>query len=266
VHPRAWPIDGRCSCRRGTECEHPAKHPAIKGWIEKSTTDERTIRGWWMRWPRANVGIAAGRESRIVVLDVDPRGGGDESLCNLERDYGKLPVTAAVTTPGGGMHYWFRYPSADEVRSRDLAPGLELLSDGKGALAPPSVGINGRPYEPEDDQARTVELPAWLCSAAGSPSATDGEAVDTSVWLEMFKRGAVTEPGRNTAMARVVGHLLGRKVHVDLTAEIACLLGQHRFKPPMSRTEIDSVVESIVGREQRRRAARQGGAQPKDRR
>jgi hypothetical protein len=151
------------------------------------------------------------------------------------------------------MHYWFRYPRAGEIHSRDLAPGLELLSDGKAALAPPSMGINGQPYEPEDDQARIAEPPAWLLSSAASTSAIDGQAANTSVWLDMFKDGAITEPGRNTAMARIVGHLLHRRVHVDLTAEVACLLGEHRFKPPMSRAEIDSVIESIAGCERRRR-------------
>jgi hypothetical protein len=40
--------------------------------------------------------------SGLVVLDVDPRHGGDESIRNL-----KLPPTVEALTGGGGWHEYF---------------------------------------------------------------------------------------------------------------------------------------------------------------
>jgi putative DNA primase/helicase len=97
-----------------------------------------------------NVGIATGRASGIVVLDVDPRHGGEESLALLEREIGPLPATYTVRTGGGGLHLYFRVPEdwTGEVRSiPDLLPGLELKGDGAYVIAPPSLHPSGNLYE-----------------------------------------------------------------------------------------------------------------------
>src|SRR5260221_12533215 len=48
-----------------------------------ATTDTERIRRWWKRWPRANIGIPTGSASGWVVIDIDPRHGGDRSLAAL---------------------------------------------------------------------------------------------------------------------------------------------------------------------------------------
>ena len=83
MFPCAEPAAKCCSCFRGEKCEDPGKHPRIKGWEEAATTDEGKIRAWWARWPEANIGIMTGAESGFVVLDVDPRHGGDEALRDI---------------------------------------------------------------------------------------------------------------------------------------------------------------------------------------
>lgn len=41
--------------------------------------------GRWLRpWPDANLGVVTGRISGIVVVDVEPRHGGDGSLADVE--------------------------------------------------------------------------------------------------------------------------------------------------------------------------------------
>ena len=46
-----------------------------------------TIREWSDRFPGHNVGILTGMSSGPIVLDVDPRNGGDASLAKLVADY-----------------------------------------------------------------------------------------------------------------------------------------------------------------------------------
>ena len=36
--------------------------PKFEGWWDAATVDEEQIRAWWKRWPRANPGVAMGRE------------------------------------------------------------------------------------------------------------------------------------------------------------------------------------------------------------
>jgi hypothetical protein len=128
---------GRCSCVDGDGCKTPGKHPRVLKWPERAACDVGTISGWWQRWPAANVGILTGERSGLVVLDVDPRHGGDDALYELEREHGPLPVTVEATTGGGGRHIYFKHPGG-KLRSFELAPGLELKADGSFVVAPPS--------------------------------------------------------------------------------------------------------------------------------
>ena len=47
-----------------------AKHPRIREWQKKASTNALRIREWWKRWPDASVCIATGQISGVVVLDV----------------------------------------------------------------------------------------------------------------------------------------------------------------------------------------------------
>src|SRR2546428_9115579 len=73
-----------CSCRDGARCDRPGKHPRILAWQHNATTDDATIRRWWPAWPTARVGMGTGKRSGMVVLDVDPRHGGDDAPHDLD--------------------------------------------------------------------------------------------------------------------------------------------------------------------------------------
>jgi hypothetical protein len=129
--------------RRGVPvfpCEPGGKRPLTYNGFWDATTDQRRIRGWWGRWPAANVGVPTGRRSDLLVLDVDARGGGFESLATLERENGSLPETARARTGGGGVHVFFRYPAEETVRSSagTLGPGLDVRGEGGYVVVPPS--------------------------------------------------------------------------------------------------------------------------------
>lgn len=142
---RSWHViplhdisDGACSCQDGALCSTPGKHPRISKWPERASVDPAVIASWWRRWPYANVGIVTGTRSKLIVLDVDPRHGGDDTLAAFEGEHGKLPDSVVVLTGGGGLHYYFAHPSF-RVDSRVIAPGLELKAEGTFVVAPPSL-------------------------------------------------------------------------------------------------------------------------------
>src|SRR5687768_2914081 len=72
--------------------------PLITSWPTYATTDTATIVAWWKQWPDANVGIHC---DGLVVIDVDPKSGGYESLAVLEQEV-QLEATYEVATPSGG--------------------------------------------------------------------------------------------------------------------------------------------------------------------
>src|SRR5215211_5254859 len=57
-----------------------SKEPATLDGFKSATTDADRIAAWLQRWPAANVAIRTGRESGIVVLDVDVQHGGAATL------------------------------------------------------------------------------------------------------------------------------------------------------------------------------------------
>ncbi len=129
---------GGCSCARGERCATPGKHPRLRKWQEWASADPGTVGGWWRQWPSANVGVLTGAASGIVVLDLDPRNGGNETLIGYLAANGPLPAMAVVETGGGGLHYYFDHPGG-QVKGCDLGPGLELKADGQFVAAPPSL-------------------------------------------------------------------------------------------------------------------------------
>ena len=84
-------------------CVAHDKKPLVR-WADMATTEENMLVGWWDTNPEANIGIACGKRSGIVVLDVDAGHGGYESLTELILKHGKLPDTPVSETGTGGEH------------------------------------------------------------------------------------------------------------------------------------------------------------------
>jgi hypothetical protein len=108
----------------------------------------------------ANIGLACG--GKLVVIDVDPRHGGDKSLSELEAQHGAIE-TVCVNTGGGGSHLYLS-PNGTQVRGRiGLMPGIDIKSNGCYVVAPPSRHISGKLYQWEETAPRELTpVPAWL--------------------------------------------------------------------------------------------------------
>lgn len=150
-----------------------------KDFFEHGVNEARTSPYWvgayWKRWPKANVGLAAGEESGFWVLDADikaatddkPGENGFETLQTLERLFGEpLPETLGQHTPSGGRHWLFRWPGRpvkNSARSR-LGPGLDTRSTGGYILAAPSIHPNGGRYAwiGSPDSTPIVPAPEWV--------------------------------------------------------------------------------------------------------
>jgi hypothetical protein len=154
------------------------------------------VQRWWRRWPDANVGVVTGAVSDLVVLDVDPRHGGGESLAALEGAHGALPRTVESLTGGGGQHLYFRHPGT-RVPSRSIAPGLDIKGDGGLVVSPPSGHVSGRVYAWESGcapgEAPLADLPGWLRAMAREPSPSNPGAGTTAHQVPVRPRGERAE-------------------------------------------------------------------------
>src|SRR5215472_248838 len=163
VFPLHAVTDAKCSCRTKT-CERPGKHPRTQHGLLDATTDPKRIREWWDKWPDANIGMATGKRSGIVVLDIDDDEGkyGSSTLADLEHQHTPLPVTLTCVT-GGGRHLYFIHPGCTvKSTSGVVGSGLDVRGDGGYVILPPSAHYSGTKYRWASADAGIAELPAWL--------------------------------------------------------------------------------------------------------
>jgi hypothetical protein len=103
------------------------------------------------------IGVACGRINNIVVVDVDPRNGGDKTFAE---ELSWLPATRTHQSRRGGRHLIYRYPAQGirKFQGREGQwPGIDILSDTIGVIWPPSPG-----YTVIDDRP-VADCPERLC-------------------------------------------------------------------------------------------------------
>jgi hypothetical protein len=233
--------NGRCTCVNPA-CNHPGKHPKTQHGFKDATRDRKMIVSWWHDDPEANIGICTGVASGIVVLDVDPRHDGEESLRNLERNYGPLPSGPCVKTGGGGWHYYFLHPgsSAKISNKTSILPGIDVRADGGYVVGRGSVHQSGKKYTwvegetPED--LPVPPFPEWLCKIllAKPAPATANSAVS-----------AIPEGERNSRLTSLAGALQWRGADPATIRAALLTENERRCKPPLPESEVQSIVSSI---------------------
>lgn len=135
-----------------------------------ATRDADVIRQWFKVSPDANLGIQC---ADLLVLDADcgKKDGidGRESIKKLEAELGKLPQTATVTTPSGGVHYYFRRPKQSIPGSTNICYNgkptrIDIRVGNQYVVAPGSRNGKGKFYD--GDLPPISDLPeipaAWI--------------------------------------------------------------------------------------------------------
>lgn len=174
--------DQRCTCG-DAQCHSPGKHPRItrqeggRG-LDDGTTDTVTIMEWWKAYPDANVGIATGQFSNLLVIDIDGKLG-RRSWGELTDAYGHPVCSLASDTGSGGMHLLFSYPSGFELGNTagKLGPGIDTRGNRGYIVAPPSNHISGGEYRWHNSPTAELTLPPeWVIALL---SADPGPAVSS---------------------------------------------------------------------------------------
>jgi hypothetical protein len=191
VFPIHWPINGKCSCGK-VDCESQAKHPLTANGFKDATTDPKIISEWWTKWPAANIGIATGAVSGIVVVDIDDPDAKEEVKKTLPPDYDLNLVARSVT--GRGWHLVFSHPGTEVKNKTRLIEKVDIRGDGGYFIVEPSTHITGKRYKwqvPPDGELRklTVELYRLITSSSSHTGSGDRERFDSSVVWEGIPDG-----------------------------------------------------------------------------
>lgn len=239
-------VDGKCTCGN-RNCANPGKHPsgkyASKG--HKSATKKLPLINQWRNLKlQYNIGIATGDASRIIVVDIDKKNGGLETLAKLEAKHGKLPATATVITGGGGKHFYFAMPEDVDIRSGTnvLGAGIDIRANGGCIIAPPSRHKSNKLYRWVKGrtpwQTPPAPIPDWILKRLTKKKKP--KTMNTT-----GDNGWFTEGQRNDTLTRIAGSI--RQYGVDTTTllESLKLINQKKCKPPLPIVEVSSIANSV---------------------
>lgn len=229
---------------RGTK--QPHRMLGERGGVHWATRDPAMPPWAWSRDPAANVAVATGQPSGLVVIDLDVKGGADgyASWAGFlgERRL-QMPAPACwAETPSGGMHIWLRNPPGAAVPQRlGILPGVDVKGDGGYVLAPPSMLLaseaaraGGRSGEPvpvpyqwtAGCPCSVPDAPPWLLpwlAAAAPASAPAGQGGGAPVSLETLKSTGIPVGQRNSELYRLACAQFRRRGLADTAGVMADL-------------------------------------------
>jgi hypothetical protein len=241
VFPIHTPTSEGCSCQKPDCNRSRGKHPRNSNGVTGASSDASKIRGWWARWPDANIGVATGPESGIFVLDVDGAKG-QASLGALE----PLPATLRANTgrtgahaERTGFHLYFTSPTGVNLRTNVGLLGKELDIRGAGGyvVAPPSLHTSGLRYEWASCESAIVDAPEWFIERA---SGTVGGSAPT------LETGFIYEGERNDRLFRFAAKWRRQGATEDDLAMRLRGLNLRKCKPPLEDSQVQRIARSAA--------------------
>ncbi len=218
--------------------------------FHSATSDADQIARWFANGA-APTGIACEPGAiGALVLDVDERDDGLESLARLEQKLGALPATATALTPGPGEHRWFALPDGITVRSRNAAfgdefPGVDVKSAAGYVVLPPSLHPNGGSYcwDAADNARAALREARWLEALVDAPrKATRGPipGVDDD---ERIPSGE-----RHGALLRYAGRLRRNGTGPAAIEDALLALNRRQCEPPLPDGKVRALARDVGAR------------------
>lgn len=219
-----------------------SKVPATPHGKKDATSDAQQVANWFPPDTNYNVGILTGDRTRLLVLDIDPRNGGDASFERFERTYGSLPATKRAITGGGGFHLFFRLP--ENVTGLSDHPsvanfeGVDIKCDGYVVAAPSVHPDTGNSYAWEATDLPIAEAPAHLIELARG-----GKRIKSAA---SRSNGAVAEGSRNDSLFRMASGLRARGLSPEAILAAVQAENAARCVPPLDAGEVERIVQSAM--------------------
>lgn len=245
VHGLKWNRDVLgCTCGK-KDCKSVGKHPIFIRWQKLGMETLPTIETWFTHYKDANLGVITGKESGVVVLDIDPKNDGYASLKKAEEQYEDLPDTPTVQTGSGGRHYYFKHPGGTLTnRAGVLGGGIDLRGDGGFVVAPHSRHVSGSQYEWEVSYSDLpfADMPQWLLRELQAPTAKAG----ASASVQQTGAGVlVREGGRDAWLISIAGTMRRRGLSYRPICAALHYANLDQCEPPLAREDIRRIAQSV---------------------
>ena len=233
-------------------CARNGKVPLMPTGFKAAVKDPRAAEQLFKAHPGCNLGIATGQVSGFFVVDLDNHNGvdGNESLKDLEKEFGALPETVEAITWSGGRHLLFKYPEGGVGNRTKVRPGIDARGDGGYIIAAPSV-IDGKSYvweaEHDPDNVEIAVAPEWLLNllkTAAVPAQTAPDATGDDKFTSGSRNDQLMRKG--VAMRKL--GLSGDGILKGLSE-----LNRTKCNPPLSEKEVATIAASVAKYEPEKR-------------
>lgn len=237
----------------------PAGHLAPCGHLD-ATADQATIAAWFENG-ELNVGVSPA-PSGLVVIDIDPRNGGNETFEALTAELGEIGPTVEVLTGGGGRHLYLRADADPNVSYvGTLGPGVDQKHHGY-AVGPGSVHPSGKRYGfAEARSPHEIEPAEPPESWRERMVKRDGSTFDRATSREMVD--PVPEGSRHTHLASKAGAAARIGVSVEAIEALVHAENAARCDPPLSDGEVRYLARDAAKRWARPTFGERGDSWPK---
>lgn len=240
------------------------KLPRLADWQHKASVEEKTIRGWWRRWPGANVGVVMGKASGLIDIECDS----EEQEAEYLALFGEDPPVTCCFAGARGKHRLFAWrpdlPPGGIIHLGGIGIRVGNCDKGAQSVFPPSLHPSGVTYQwlvlPDDCPPAQVPKPVLikLWNLAGEDTirpGSDGKPIE--YWQQLLC--GVPDGKRNEAATQLIGWWLHDLADITNTAALARIEAQLRHwntfnKPPLDEKELHNVFESILRTEREKRS------------
>lgn len=228
-----WPV---LRLRPGAKIPLKGSH----GFLD-ATTDTAQVEAWWLEMPDADVGIATGAVSELLVIDADvknPKIDCQQSLRELE-----LPVTFTVQTPSGGWHFYFSLPEYRDGTTPSIGsgtqvlPGIDLRGNGGYVVAPGCV-VDGKPYKVSLNEPIEV-VPPHLISRFASATKQNIQRDDSGHMV-------IADGSRDQSLMLIATAIRNRGVGLKSIYHCLQVINHHHCEPPLQDWELKKIARSVA--------------------
>tara|TARA_R100000664_G_scaffold20050_1_gene29251 strand:- start:483 stop:2603 length:2121 start_codon:yes stop_codon:yes gene_type:complete len=223
----------------------------LGGWqqFKDKQPSEEQITKWFEGRDDLVVALICGK---FIVVDADT----PEAVIWAEKN---LPNTPCKVVTGKGMHYYYNNPEnyttyvARRTNSSDPAKLIDIRGTGGLIIAPYNIHATGAIYEPKFipgwDWHDTSDLPDF--TKENWIQITGAEKINGKPISTPFSMDGVVQGSRNDNAARLAGNLIAKGVSIEMV-EFFVQQWNLQNKPPLSKNEISTTVNSILKTHQRK--------------
>jgi putative DNA primase/helicase len=219
----------------------------------------------WFENTDNQLGIVTGSISgNLFILDFDGENF-EESFLEFLTRFPKFQSSFLVRSGSGKYHIYGKCDHFDKFfkaftkKTKGYPNGhVELRVNGHQTLAPPSIHPSGNHYEVlygtdwiTISLSELYEILEWI-----NPEGNGKDTKKPEGWADEIITQGVSEGERNTALVKLAGRHLGKKLS---KVEILPILleANSRFDPPLDEVEVESILDSMIKTDERKKSRKE---------